>query len=60
MLVPVVVLLSLVPDVLVGASGQMPGTSWGAVVGLMVMHLVVTIVAVPAYQRVLPLPDDHR
>lgn len=55
-LVPTVVLASLVPDVLVGASGTLPGSSWGAAVALMVMHVVVAGVAVPVYDRVLPLP----
>ncbi|MFD4507592.1 DUF6069 family protein [Streptomyces sp. NPDC058457] len=54
-LVPVVVLVSLVPDVLVGASDSKPGTSWGAVIALMVMHFVVAAVAVPAFRRFLPL-----
>jgi hypothetical protein len=55
-LVPAVVLVSLVPDIMVGATAGQPGTSWGAVVALVVMHLVVAAVAVPAYQRLLPLP----
>ncbi|MEU3340302.1 DUF6069 family protein [Streptomyces sp. NPDC006668] len=55
-LVPVVVLLSLIPDIMVGVSGSRAGTSWGAVVALMVMHLVVAAVAVPAFHRLLPLP----
>jgi hypothetical protein len=59
-LVPGVVLVSLVPDVLVGASDQMPGASWGAAVALMAMHFIVAAVAVGAYLRVLPLPDDRR
>lgn len=44
------------PDIMVGATASQPGTSWGAVVALVVMHLVVAAVAVPAYQRLLPLP----
>jgi H+/Cl- antiporter ClcA len=58
-LAPAVVLLSFIPDVLVGASGGLPGTSWGGVVALMVMHLVVTAVAVTTYLRVLPLSADR-
>ncbi|GAA3840956.1 hypothetical protein GCM10022403_086480 [Streptomyces coacervatus] len=54
-LVPVIVLVSLVPDILVGASDSKPGTSWGAVIALMVMHFVVAAVAVPAFRRFLPL-----
>ena len=58
-LVPAVVLVSLVPDIMVGAGDSQPGTSWGAVVALMVMHLLVAAVAVPAYQRLLPLPTTR-
>ena len=54
-LVPAVVLVSRAPDVLVGASASLPGASWGGVVALMVMHVVVTVVAVGAYLRLLPL-----
>lgn len=57
-LVPAVLLVSFTPDVLVGASGRMAGTSWGAVAALMVMHLVVATVAVGTYLRVMPLPGD--
>lgn len=55
-LVPAVVIVSFVPDIMVGATKGQPGTSWGAVIALMVMHVVVAAVAVPAYQRLLPLP----
>jgi hypothetical protein len=41
--------------VLAGAAAALPGASWGGAVALMVMHLVVTVVAVGAYLRVLPL-----
>ncbi|MEU6379082.1 DUF6069 family protein [Streptomyces sp. NPDC046909] len=58
-LVPVVVVVSLIPDVMVGVSDSRAGTSWGAVVALMVMHVVVAAVAVPAYRRFLPLPADQ-
>jgi hypothetical protein len=54
-LVPAVVIVSLVPDLMVGITDSQVGTSWGAVVALMVMHVVVAAVAVPAYQRLLPL-----
>ncbi|WP_460073086.1 DUF6069 family protein [Streptomyces sp. YKOK-I1] len=54
-LVPVVLLVSLVPDVLVGMAQTQPGASWGGAVALMVMHLAVAAVAVPTYLRVLPL-----
>ncbi|MFM9555191.1 hypothetical protein SAMN04487980_1002304 [Streptomyces sp. cf124] len=55
-LVPVVLVVSLIPDIVVGVSASRPGTSWGAVIALMVMHLVVAAIAVPAYRRLLPLP----
>ncbi|MFJ4223229.1 DUF6069 family protein [Microbacterium sp. NPDC089695] len=48
-LVPVVTVASFVPDVLLLALGFIPGTTTGAVIALMVMHLVVVAVAVPAY-----------
>ncbi|MFF0085927.1 DUF6069 family protein [Streptomyces canus] len=55
-LVPVILIVSLIPDIMVGASDSRPGTSWGAVIALMVMHVVVAAVAVPAFRRFLPLP----
>ncbi|KUN57756.1 hypothetical protein AQJ46_45915 [Streptomyces canus] len=55
-LVPVVLIVSLTPDIMVGVSDSRPRTSWGAVIALMVMHVVVAAVAVPAYRRLLPLP----
>jgi len=58
-LVPVVVILSLIPDIQVGVSGSQAGTSWGAVAALMVMHVVVAAVAVPAFRRLLPLPAEQ-
>jgi hypothetical protein len=54
-LVPVVLLVSLVPDVLVGVSRAMPGTSWTGVIGLMTMHVVVAACAVLAYRIFLPV-----
>ncbi|MDF9716699.1 hypothetical protein INN71_07075 [Nocardioides sp. ChNu-153] len=59
-LVPVVLAVTLVPDVLLGVAGDMPGVSWGAVAALMVMHVVVVAVAVPVLVRVLPLPAGRR
>ena len=57
-LVPTVLVVSLVPDVLVGFSDQ-AGASWGAVIALMVMHLIVTIAAVATFARLLPLQRAH-
>jgi hypothetical protein len=48
-LVPVVTLVSLVPDVLLLVLRFIPGTTTSAVIGLMVMHLVVVAIAVPAF-----------
>ena len=56
-LVPTVVVVSLVPDVLVLAADSMPGTSVTAVVSLMVMHVATAAVAVPTFQRFLPVSD---
>jgi hypothetical protein len=49
-LVPVVLALSMIPDLLLLATKFIPDTSGTAVAGLMLMHIVVTAVAVPAYQ----------
>jgi len=57
-LVPAVLLVSFLPDLIVGASGTLPGTSWGAVAALMAMHLIVGASAVTSYLRLLPLPHD--
>lgn len=48
-LVPLVAVLSFVPDVLLLALGFIPGTTTTAVVALMAMHIVVLAVAVPAF-----------
>ncbi|MEO6085351.1 MAG: DUF6069 family protein [Umezawaea sp.] len=54
-LVPAVVVVSLVPDVVIGFDDTYPGVSWGAVAALMLMHVAVALVAVPVYRRFLPL-----
>ncbi len=56
-LAPAVVLVSLVPDILVGVNEGLPNASWTAVFGLMVMHLVVAGAAVLAFSRACPLHD---
>ncbi|MFD7159377.1 DUF6069 family protein [Kribbella sp. NPDC059898] len=48
--VPVVLVLSMIPDLLLLATKFIPDTSGTAVAGLMLMHVVVTAVAVPAYR----------
>ena len=53
-LVPTVLVLSLIPDVLLGFSDR-AGVSWGAVIALMVMHVVVTVAAVSTFSRLLPV-----
>jgi hypothetical protein len=53
-LVPTVLVVSLVPDVMVGFSDQ-AGASWGAAFALMVMHVVVTVAAVVTFARMLPV-----
>ncbi len=52
-LVPSVVLVSLVPDILVGVNQTWPGA-----IGLMVMHLAVAAAAVASFARFLPLPEE--
>lgn len=59
-LVPVVVLLSLVPDVMLGVSESSPGTTWPGVIGLMLMHLAVAAVAVASFAKFLPLAHRDR
>ncbi len=53
-LVPVVLVLSLIPDVLLLVSKSQPGTTTGGVIALMLMHFGVAAAAVPAYRRFIP------
>ncbi|MCS5723439.1 DUF6069 family protein [Herbiconiux sp. CPCC 203407] len=53
-LVPAVTAVSFVPDLLLMAFSFIPGTTMVAVVALMVMHVVVVAVAVPAYVLASP------
>ena len=48
-LVPIVTVASFIPDILLLMFRFIPGTTVSAVIGLMVMHIVVVAVAVPAY-----------
>jgi hypothetical protein len=48
-LVPVIALVSLVPDVLLLVFRFIPDTTVPAVVALMLMHVVVIVVAIPTY-----------
>ncbi|MES2170301.1 MAG: DUF6069 family protein [Actinomycetota bacterium] len=54
-LVPVLSVLSFVPDSVLLATGFIPGASPTAVVALMIMHVVVIGVAVPLSLRLAPL-----
>ncbi|GGU67397.1 DUF6069 family protein [Lentzea flava] len=54
-LVPIVVAVSLLADVPLFA---IPGASPIGVVALMLMHVMVSAVAVPIFRTVLPLPAD--
>jgi hypothetical protein len=58
-LVPTVLVVSFVPDLIVGASaGTMGG--WGYAVVLMAMHVATIAVAIVTFLRVLPLHDAAR
>jgi hypothetical protein len=54
-LVPVVLLLSFVPDVLVGITKTLTATTWGGVIALMAMHVAVASAAVGSYLHFLPV-----
>jgi len=53
-LVPVLLVLSLVPDTISLLVGYIPGTTLTGFVALMIMHPIVVAVGVPAYQRLTP------
>lgn len=54
-LVPVVLVLSWVPDVVLTITGFIPGANVTGTVGLALMHAVVVAVAVPVYARLAPV-----
>ena len=56
-LVPVVVVVSLVPDLLVYLGDSMTGVSGTAVWALVVMHLATAAISVPVFQRFMPAAD---
>ncbi|MEV6283873.1 DUF6069 family protein [Kribbella sp. NPDC051770] len=58
-LVPAVVSTSWTPDFIVGFNNSMAGTSWGAMIALMIMHVVIGVVVVISCIRLLPLPADR-
>ncbi len=53
-LVPVVLVLSLIPDVMLLATKSQPGTTTGGVIALMLMHFGVAAAAVPVYWKLMP------
>ncbi len=58
-LVPAVLLLSFIPDIAVGVSKSQPHTTWGGVIALMIMHLVVAVAVVLALRTMLPVAAEH-
>ncbi len=54
-LVPVLTVLSFIPDTVLAITGFIPGASLTGVIGLALMHLVVVAVAVPVAQRLAPV-----
>jgi hypothetical protein len=54
-LVPVLLVLSFLPDVVLLLTGFIPGTTVTGAVALMLMHLTVAGVAVPVAQRLAPV-----
>ncbi|HEX4056726.1 MAG TPA: DUF6069 family protein [Galbitalea sp.] len=54
-LVPVLLLLSFVPDTVNAVVHFIPGSSLTAIFGLMIMHVIVVAVGVPVYQRLAPV-----
>jgi len=57
-LVPVVVLLSFIPDIAIGILGTDHAT-WGGVIALMVAHVVVATAAVTSFATLLPVDDPR-
>jgi hypothetical protein len=54
-LVPVVLVLSWVPDVILAITGFIPGSNLTGAIGLGLMHAVVVAVAAPVYARIAPV-----
>jgi hypothetical protein len=53
-LVPIALVLSWTPDIVLMATGFIPGTTITGAVALMLMHPIVVAVGVPLYQRLAP------
>lgn len=58
-LVPVVLVVSFIPDVLVGVTKSFAHTTWGGVAALMIMHIAVAAAAVASYLYFLPVGTDR-
>jgi hypothetical protein len=52
-LVPVAVILSFIPDIIIGITGSFHAT-WGGVIALMAAHVVVATAAVTSFAKLLP------
>jgi hypothetical protein len=59
-LIPIVFAVSLIPDILVGVTRSLPGTTWTGAIALMIMHLIVAICLVAANLRFLPVGPGHK
>lgn len=59
-LVPAVLVASFVPNVVLLATGFVPGTSITTVVALMIMHVIVAAAALPAYLYLRPVGAAER
>ncbi len=53
-LVPMVLVLSLIPDVMLLVTESQPGTTTAGVIALMLMHVGVAAAAIPALRRFTP------
>ena len=58
-LVPVVLILSFIPDVAIGISGSDHAT-WGGVIALIAAHVVVAAAAVTSFATFLPVDGSSR
>ena len=54
-LVPVLLVASFVPDVILLVTGFIPGTTLAGAVGLMIMHVIVAAVVVPVAAKLAPV-----
>ena len=53
-LVPIVLVLSFIPDIALLATDSVAGQTTAGVVALMVMHVVTAVIAVTAYCKLMP------